>query len=135
MVNFLRDRVSARKARLFACACFRYPKVGLGDWELRILEIGEQASDGLPTENDIQAANDVSVGSGDSGVAWAILTDDWWSAVEAARAAGEWEKEAVQCDLVRDIFGNPFRPAVFSPDWRTNTAVSLAQQMYDSRDF
>jgi hypothetical protein len=24
---------------------------------------------------------------------------------------------------------------VFSPEWRTDTAVSLAQQMYDARDF
>jgi hypothetical protein len=35
----------------------------------------------------------------------------------------------------RDIFGNPFRPVVFEPAWRTSTAVALAQQMYDSRDF
>jgi hypothetical protein len=38
-------------------------------------------------------------------------------------------------DLVRDIFGNPFRPAAFSPAWRTDTAVALAAQMYESRDF
>jgi hypothetical protein len=37
--------------------------------------------------------------------------------------------------LIRDIFGNPFRPATFSPAWRTDTAVSLARQMYESRDF
>jgi hypothetical protein len=37
--------------------------------------------------------------------------------------------------LVRDIFGNPFRPVAFSPQWRTDTALSLARQMYDSRDF
>ena len=37
--------------------------------------------------------------------------------------------------LLRDIFGNPFRPVTFDPDWRTTTAVQLAQQMYDSRDF
>ena len=35
----------------------------------------------------------------------------------------------------RDIFGNPFRPVTFSPDWRTSTAVALAKSMYDSRDF
>jgi hypothetical protein len=38
-------------------------------------------------------------------------------------------------DIIRDIFGNPFRPVTFDPDWRTSTAVALAQQMYDSRDF
>ena len=37
--------------------------------------------------------------------------------------------------LLRDIFGNPFRPVTFSPSWRTDTAVTLAQQMYESRDF
>ena len=37
--------------------------------------------------------------------------------------------------LIRDIFGNPFRPVSLSPEWRTSTAVALAQQMYDSRDF
>ncbi len=39
------------------------------------------------------------------------------------------------CRLIRDIFGNPFRPVTFSPEWRTSTAVALAQQMYESRDF
>ena|SRR5215510_6072121 len=36
---------------------------------------------------------------------------------------------------VREQFGNPFRPVTFSPAWRTDTAMSLARQMYDSRDF
>ena len=40
-----------------------------------------------------------------------------------------------QLALVRDICGNPFRPAAFSPSWRTGTAVLLARQMYESRDF
>jgi hypothetical protein len=40
-----------------------------------------------------------------------------------------------QCDLLRDIFGNPFRLAAFSSAWRTDTALSLARQMYDSREF
>ena len=42
--------------------------------------------------------------------------------------------ETVPIALFRDIFGNPFRPVNFTP-WRTDTAVSLAQQMYESRDF
>ena len=37
--------------------------------------------------------------------------------------------------LLRDILGNPFRPVAFSPDWRTDTAVLLARQMYESREF
>jgi hypothetical protein len=37
--------------------------------------------------------------------------------------------------LIHDVFGNPFRPVTFSPQWRTDTAVSLAQQMYEAREF
>jgi hypothetical protein len=44
-------------------------------------------------------------------------------------------EQAAQAHLLRDIFGNPFRPATFSPEWRTDTAVTLASQLYDSRDF
>ena len=38
-------------------------------------------------------------------------------------------------ELARCVFGNPFRPVAFTPTWRTDTAVALARQMYDSRDF
>lgn len=41
----------------------------------------------------------------------------------------------VCAELLRDIFGNPFRPVPFVADWRTSTVLSLAQQMYESRDF
>ena len=40
-----------------------------------------------------------------------------------------------QAAIVREIFGNPFRAVAVSPDWRTDTAVALARQMYESRDF
>ena len=42
---------------------------------------------------------------------------------------------AIQARLLRDIFGNPFRPVTFSPAWRTDTAIALARQMYEARDF
>lgn len=37
--------------------------------------------------------------------------------------------------LLDDIFGNPFRPTPLDPSWQTSTVVTLAQQIYDSRDF
>jgi hypothetical protein len=61
--------------------------------------------------------------------------------------ASEYEQYRGECDsilareiranvsLVRDIFGNPFRPVKLNSDWRTSTAVALAAQMYESRDF
>jgi hypothetical protein len=38
-------------------------------------------------------------------------------------------------EWVRDIFGNPFRPVIFDPAWRTFSVVALAQTMYDSQSF
>lgn len=36
--------------------------------------------------------------------------------------------------LIRDVFGNPFRPVTPDPRWRTAAVLSLATTMYESRD-
>ncbi|MBN9122540.1 MAG: hypothetical protein J0I06_25905 [Planctomycetes bacterium] len=36
---------------------------------------------------------------------------------------------------MRELFGNPFRPVPFAPEWRTDTVLALARQMYGARDF
>lgn len=49
------------------------------------------------------------------------------------------EATLFQCNVLRDIAGNPFRPApTIDPTWlrwHDATIPRLAQQMYDSRDF
>ncbi|MCI0705613.1 MAG: hypothetical protein L0241_31520 [Planctomycetia bacterium] len=37
--------------------------------------------------------------------------------------------------LLRESVGNPFRPVTFTPSWRTDTVLTLAKQMYESREF
>jgi len=37
--------------------------------------------------------------------------------------------------FLRDIFGNPFRPMAFDPEWRSDTAIQLAKHIYEDRDF
>jgi hypothetical protein len=39
----------------------------------------------------------------------------------------------VQCVLLRDLFGNPFRPVAVDPAWRTRTVTTLAQAAYEGR--
>jgi hypothetical protein len=53
---------------------------------------------------------------------------------EADEVAGTAEA-VVQAAFLRDIFGDPFRPVAFDASWRTDTALSLARVMYESRDF
>jgi hypothetical protein len=51
------------------------------------------------------------------------------------RALQRYVSQPQVSEFIRDIFGNPFRPVTFDPNWRTSTAAALAAQMYDSRDF
>jgi hypothetical protein len=60
------------------------------------------------------------------------------TADRAAFDAGNRAKDAecrAQAALLRDIFGNPFRPIAIDPSWLTSTVTALARQMYESRDF
>jgi hypothetical protein len=85
-------------------------------------------------------------------VAYLLLTaalDDeygWWRSLvdiddrlTATHHALTWGRLEQVCDEniahLRDIFGNPFRPVAFSPEWRTDTVVTLARTMYESREF
>ena len=53
-------------------------------------------------------------------------------------AAATHEEFAAQTALVRDLFGNPFRPVTVDPSWlawNERTVVKLAQGIYDERAF
>jgi hypothetical protein len=51
-----------------------------------------------------------------------------------AKARIEAERGA-QAMLLRDIFGNPFRPVVLDPSWRKPNVTKLAKSVYDKRAF
>jgi hypothetical protein len=45
-----------------------------------------------------------------------------------------WEIErAAQARLLRDLFGNPFRPVTFNRSWLTHTVTNLAAAIYEER--
>jgi hypothetical protein len=57
---------------------------------------------------------------------------------EAAYRRAVAAKRGEQCSLLRDIFGNPFNTTTLAPPWLTwhgGLLDSMAQRMYDSRDF
>jgi hypothetical protein len=41
--------------------------------------------------------------------------------------------QAENCELIRDIFGNPFRPVTVDPAWLTPTVTDLATVAYNER--
>lgn len=142
-----------RKFRL--CACYllrRLEPVYPDDRFAHTLDVAERHFDGEATlaelkaasadaqrgyevhRCDLENADELAAQSLDS-----LLRDSASNCVGAAansaygyfRNGGEEEPLA----LIREMFGNPLRPVAFSPSWRTDTAVVLARQMYESRDF
>jgi hypothetical protein len=53
---------------------------------------------------------------------------------EKAAEARDAERKDLP-SVLRDIFGNPFRPITVSPTWLTSTVISLAQGIYEERAF
>jgi hypothetical protein len=148
MVMLIGSKVGSRKLRLVACACCRRI------WHLyilkrdqpsrRLVEIVEAVADGIGSELRLLSLWEEAQRSGyrcdrnSAADRTACLMTDYLGEVmvHAASAAGDIASEQIeQCRLMRDIFGNPFRPVAFNPDWRTTTAIQLAKQMYDARDF
>jgi hypothetical protein len=121
MLGHLEGKASPRKLRLFECACCRRTWHLLEDARSReAIEVSERFADGLALEADVQAA-DVR--------AWKVVA----SFAILLPAEHLNQMQLAQCDLLRDLFGNPFRPATCDPTWRTPTAVDLAQAAYDER--
>jgi hypothetical protein len=63
----------------------------------------------------------------------------WWAlhwATQAVELRGT-EKTVIPAfaNLVREIFGNPFRPAALDPAWLTSDVLALARGIYEERAF
>jgi hypothetical protein len=153
MFNYLGDEPRDRKWRLFACACCRCVWGWISDPDERTaVEVAERFEDGQATLEERIATMRLVYFSGSSGpAAYASHSDlddprymfsaNVIGACASAQGLARWhgaspdQEKTAQATLLRDIVGNPFRPVSFNPAWRTDTAISLAKHMYDSRDF
>ncbi|HEY7155523.1 MAG TPA: hypothetical protein VH575_16290 [Gemmataceae bacterium] len=151
MLEFLQNKPSDRKLRLFAVACcWSILPFSTDERHRKVIEVVERFADGEATNEELDSA-------------WTACRDTPGEAHRAARAAAamaatrtsgvrsvaravalangedaQATADSVQVNLLHDIFCNPFRPITFDPAWLTwheDLLVSMAQQMYDSRDF
>jgi hypothetical protein len=125
MIRLLASRGRDRSLWLFTVACFgRFRRLPPG--VRAAMGATERYADGLATEAEMRQYNTAVIAAESADHA----------AVDCQEPVARRGQEArAQAALLREVAGNPFRPVTFSPAWRTDTAVALARQMYDSRDF
>jgi hypothetical protein len=132
MLEFLRDKASDRKLRLFASACVRQKWSLLSDSLRAGVEVAESYADIKATEGDLRQAHNSAWGKAPS----MGLHPACWVTCSESRPmllAARVTKSAIRCLLLRDVFGNPFRPVTLDPAWRTPTVAALATAAYDER--
>ena len=152
MLNFLRDKASDRKLRLFACACcHRIGHLLIDNRSRRIVEATERFADGEIDFDTLCAALD-GPNRPKSVTADLCFREAWWAAflvsydAAAKMCAASQDTDGAlyisesqaQCLLLREVMGNPFRDAfihtkrLMANKGRTRT---LAHAIYDNRDF
>lgn len=152
-----------RKYRLFGCACFRAVWELLPDEVLHsAVVVAEKYTDGLCDKSDLDEARRAIIQQSHwlksvyvecclqlllrtaRKTAESGLRACHWEKVNCALSTEDLKRERreqearlarLHCEIIRDIFGNPFRLVAFPTHWRTSTAVAIARQMYELRDF
>ncbi len=106
LLSHLRGRISHRKLCLFVCACARRAMPNCDDKFAAMIEEMERTADDRtgvvqPSEEEelIAHANDAT-----TRFAFSAILSKHPATVNDPYAA----ERAIQCDLLRDIFGNPF---------------------------
>ena len=144
MIDHLGPNASPRKLRLVGVeACNRLWGIMTDPRSRNAVSVAERFANGEATEDELLAANTTANNVGISVVErTAARASDRPQEFNldvvlghAGSAAQNRAERKIHCNIIRDIFGNPFRPVAFGPEWRTDTAVAIAGQMYESRDF
>jgi hypothetical protein len=156
MLYALPDVVSNRKLRLFALACCERVSLRLKHHLSRqALVMAAGYAEGQVTDEEMQGLSQrfmdehnarLAAVAGhwdamdttdlDAAFAMTLKVFPASAASRALRAAENPTKErAMQCQLLRCVFGNPFRPLAVDSSWMTSAVISLAQAIYDDRAF
>jgi hypothetical protein len=152
MLVLVRDPGRYRRLLLFAVACLERERetTGVHDSQrVRIMNLAERRADGDFTdpESHITAAVIGNMRQVPSERVYLSLLESPHQlniaplVRQVAEDSADWRfprrvvtfasERAAQSDLLREIVGNPFRPAVCDPSWRTTDVLLLAQGIYN----
>jgi len=143
MLECLETRANDRKLRLYAVACwYRLWHLIPDQNDRQAIKTSEDYADGRTSKDALhtawQRAKDVArVVCLFKGYDAAFASGMHARAVAKLRGSNDLEQQETlaQCELLRDIFGNPFQTLVFEPVWRSDDVTSLARSIYDRKCF
>jgi hypothetical protein len=153
MLEFLQANPDRRKARLFVCAGCRTIWSLLPDERSRkAIGIAEEYADGAIGEDlrkqafyeALQAALPLAAWTASSAAAgcavFAVgdLAGEIGVLITSSSDPCNPIPPKVRCDLLREIFGNPFRPAIVEAawlSWQAGSVTKLARAIYEQRLF
>ena len=125
MLLHLRGKVSERQLRLFACACCRRLPLLMEDpRNVCAVEAAERYADGLASKREMKKARKAAC------IPWLDSyepADEAVLALAALKRALPPARHGEPAELLRDIVGNPFRPAPFRPSWRRANGGAVEQ--------
>jgi hypothetical protein len=143
LIKYLARRASQRKLRLFACAaCRRILHMMQFEASRKAVQVSERFADGQADGDELRLARSEAAELADTAerlqtVGWnAARTAAQSAAAEALAAAERAALAAADGDLVREHFGNPFRPRTITDhvlSWEEETVTRLALAAYDER--
>jgi hypothetical protein len=141
MIAYARAHASTRRRRLLACGYCRLRWSELPDERLKqFIEQIERYADGEASGALVRAyklfdaVKDPSVRAALPRGMLAVLRSAQASAEDPpSMAFPRWEDEKMQVHLLRDLFGNPFRPITLDQSWLTPTVTQLANAAYEER--
>jgi hypothetical protein len=143
-----RERCRQRRLRLFLCACWRdYVHLPGPTVYRAAIEVAERYADGIASRHELAAARKATQTEMDASPLYNWSNPDDETALLAVSGnilnPRDIEFASLTCShlhevaLLRDIFGNPFRPpVVVDPNWLTwNDGIvrRLAEDVYEER--
>ncbi len=138
MFELLKFARHARKSILLTCSAFRASLHEYQDESELVVTAAEQFADGIVDAETVFRVAEANLHFDEEGFdhVYASHMCNFESDFSlTVLRHGLFLDPAYVATLLRDIFGNPFRPVTFAPEWRTEAAVGIAAKMYDSRDF
>jgi hypothetical protein len=163
LLAVVQTAASLRKLRLFICGCCRaiWDVIPIERWR-SVVETAEQFAEGdIPwgqlQEGKSYLSRHLISGTEENAVWQSLHSGNQPSVVSATyffcssttflelgyrslSRMSVWKHvhqvpQLASHQILRDVICNPFRPVAFDPAWRTDTVLSLARVMYDTRDF